>query len=386
MPVSMNTCIDYFIDSLTGRSPETRRNYERDLQQFKLYLVLYRAHTVAKRDSKKLAQLQQALNAANGKLWDTASLKRDYNQELTSQTLLDWFDINLDKLRKEDIVGFFGYLESTKGLGRATLLRRLAALRRFFRLLAKEGYQIAPEVLDRLDDMEMKRERKLPIALTTDEVMAFLDVIDNVRDRAIIVVMLFMGLRISEVVRLNVDDIIPSAVGITLRGKGAKERYVPLHERVHEMVQAYLAVRPEAVRDRYGEPLFVSNRHTRIDTSTVRRFIKRYSQDVTDLESRKRHKLSPHKFRHTFATMLLTSGVDIRYIQELLGHQNLSTTEIYTTVRATELERAVAKHPLGESLRSDADQLSTAELHAGSHRSAQKKATTRAGTRHKRSQ
>lgn len=347
MSVSMNACLDYFLDSLVGRAPETRRNYERDLQQFKLFLVLMRPHVVKQRDQERLQLLQADLAKGRGKLWDTATLERDYNTELKSQTLLDWFDVNLDLVRKEDIMGFFGYLESTKRLSRATILRRLATLRRFFRLLVKEGYEISSEVVERLDDMQIKPERKLPIALTEDEVLAFLDSIKNVRDRAIIVVMVFMGLRISEVVGLNVSDIHPGKAGVTLRGKGAKERYVPVHPRVLEAVQAYLDVRPEAPRDAHGLPLFVSNRQKRIDSSTVRRFIKRYCLEAPELDSRKRLHLSPHKFRHTFATLLLGAGVDIRYIQELLGHQNLSTTEIYTTVREAELDRAVARHPLG---------------------------------------
>src|SRR5690606_27676014 len=119
-----------------------------------------------------------------------------------------------------DIVGYFSYLESEKGLSRSTLLRRLASLRRFFTLLAKERFPVAPEVVERLDDTEIPRDRRLPIALEQDEALDFLAVIDKSRDRAIVMVMLFMGLRISEVVQLNVDDIDDHTEGITFRGKG----------------------------------------------------------------------------------------------------------------------------------------------------------------------
>lgn len=144
MTLSMNLCIDYFLDSLTGYSQETRRNYERDLQQLKLYLVLFRPHTLMESalvgtSHAKIAQLKAQLEKSQGKLWDTRSLKRRYDRELTSQTILDSIDIDVTKLRKEDIAGFFGYLESTKGLSRATLLRRLASLRRFFPLLVERG-------------------------------------------------------------------------------------------------------------------------------------------------------------------------------------------------------------------------------------------------------
>ncbi|HHT27100.1 MAG TPA: tyrosine-type recombinase/integrase [Firmicutes bacterium] len=353
MTLSMNLCIDYFLDSLTGYSQETRRNYERDLQQLKLYLVLFRPHTLMESalvgtSHAKIAQLKAQLEKSQGKLWDTRSLKRRYDRELTSQTILDSIDIDVTKLRKEDIAGFFGYLESTKGLSRATLLRRLASLRRFFRFLSKEGYAVDSGLIDRLADISIRRERKLPMVLSADEVLSFLQSIDNVRDRTIIIVMLFMGLRISEVVSLNVDEITDAVEGVTLRGKGAKERYVPVHQQVRTAVAAYKSIRPDAEEDKLGEPLFVSNRGKRIDPSTVRKFIKRYCMAMPDLDARKRRHLSPHKFRHTFATLLLSGGVDIRYIQELLGHQNLSTTEIYTSVQTQELTRAVAKHPLGD--------------------------------------
>ena len=348
MTTSYNACVDYFLDSLTGRSPQTRRNYECDLEQFKLFLVLMRPHVVTRMDQERLNQLKAELRKSDGKLWDTELLSRNYKTRLRSQALLDWFDVEIDRIRKEDVLAFFAFLESTKGVSRSTLLRRLASLRQFFRLMVREEFPVCQETLDKLNDIRIPAERKLPVALDEDEVMGFLRSIDSERDRAIIVVMLFMGLRVSEVVQLNVNDIQPGQRSITIRGKGSKERQIPIHPIVHEAVQAFLKVRIDAPADDLGEPLFVSNRKKRIDPSTIRRFIKRYSLAVDELEMRKKQRLSPHKFRHTFATLLLSNGVDIRYIQELLGHQHLSTTEIYTAVSSTELEAAIAKHPLGD--------------------------------------
>ncbi|MGI6082330.1 MAG: tyrosine-type recombinase/integrase [Limnochordia bacterium] len=348
MTTSYNACVGYFLDSLTGRSPQTRRNYECDLQQFKLFLVLMRPHVLTRVDRERLDQLQSDLRKADGKLWDTDLLSRNYKTRLRSQALLDWFDVEIDRIGKEDVLAFFSFLESSKGVSRSTLLRRLACLRQFFRLMIREGFPVRQDTLDKLNDMRIRTERKVPVALNEDEVLGFLTSIESERDRAIIVVMLFMGLRVSEVVQLNVNDIQPGQRSITIRGKGAKERYVPIHPLVHDAVQAYLKVRIDAVSDELGEPLFVSNRKKRIDPSTIRRFIKRYSLAVDELEMRKRQRLSPHKFRHTFATLLLSNGVDIRYIQELLGHQHLSTTEIYTAVSSAELDEAIAKHPLGD--------------------------------------
>ena len=343
---SFNIGCDYFLASLTGRSERTKVAYDKDLLQFKLYLVLFRGHLITSGDRALIPKLEEHLEKANGKLVDTRFSTRRHRQESQSRTILDQFDVALDEIRKEDIVGYFGYLESGKGLTRSTLLRRLASLRRFFSLLFKEGYPIAPEVVEKLDDMEIRRDRRLPIALDRDEALAFLDVIDNPRDRAMVLVMLFMGLRISEVVQLNVDDIGRHTDGITFVGKGGKERYVPVHPVVRDAIADYKLVRPEVMSDSEGEPLFVSQHRRRIDPSTVRRFIKRYAEKVEQMESRKRQKLSPHKLRHTFATLLLQGDVDIRHIQELLGHENLSTTEIYTSVHKRDLERAIDRHPL----------------------------------------
>ncbi len=346
MTQSFNQASSYFIDSLTGRSQQTKEAYEKDLLQFKLYLVLYRRHLITRGRLDELATLETELTRAHGKLIDTRHATRRHRSELRPRALLDQYDIAIDALTKEDIVGYFGYLESGKQLSRATLLRRLASLRRFLTLLFKEGYGVAADVVEKLEDMEIRRERKLPIALDRDEAIDFLSVINDLRDRAIVLVMLFMGLRISEVVRLNVDDITEQTPGITFRGKGDKERFVPVHPTVREVVLAYAAIRPEAPRDSLGEPLFVSKQRRRIDPSTVRHFIKRYAQQAAGLENRKRERLSPHKLRHTFATLLLQGDVDIRHIQELLGHENLSTTEIYTSVNRRDLSKAIHRHPL----------------------------------------
>lgn len=347
MATSLNQCIEYFIDSLAGRSEQTKDAYYKDLLQFKLYLVLHRRHLILKGDPDRRERLASELERSNGKLVDTRYSARKHRSELRSRALLDEFDIDLELCRKEEIVGYFGYLESGKKLSRATLLRRLASLRKFFALLVRERYPVHPEVLEKLEDMEIRRERKLPIALERDEVLDFMKLVTDPRDRAILTVMLYMGLRISEVIQLNVDDITDQTEGISFQGKGGKERYVPLHPTVREAIRAYKEVRLPAERDALGEPMFVSRHRRRIDPSTVRRFIKKYATMAERLESRKRQRLSPHKFRHTFATLLLQGDVDIRYIQELLGHENLSTTEIYTSVNKRDLTRAIDRHPLG---------------------------------------
>ncbi len=345
--VSLNRAIEYFMDSLMGRSLQTRNAYYRDLLQFKLYLVFYEPHTLCKGSSDRLPVLKEELDRAGGRIVDTRYQKQNSRVEARPRAVLDEFDCDLSRITKETVVGYFGYLESMRRLSRNTLSRRLASLRSFLRLLVKEGYNVDPTVLEKLDDLRIRPERSLPIALDPDEARDFLSVIDKPRDRAIVLVMLFMGLRISEVVQLNVDDIEEHTEGITFVGKGAKERYVPVHPIVKQAVLAYKKERPDVPKDDLGEPLFVSQHGRRIDPSTVRKFIKRYAREADTLDARKRRKLSPHKLRHTFATLLLQGDVDIRHIQELLGHEHLSTTQIYTSVVKRDLERAIARHPLG---------------------------------------
>lgn len=349
MPVSFNRTSSYFIDSLTGRSESTKEAYDKDLQQFKAYLVVYRSHLICEGNLDLVHDFRTELDKSGGKLTDTRYLERHYRTEIKSQALLDQFDLDLSKLAKADIVGYFGYLESTRRLSRSTLLRRLTSLKRFFAFLAKEKILVATEIMERLDDMQLKRERKLPIALDLDEVLEFLSLIDDPRDRALILVMVYMGLRISEVVQLNAQDITNSTEGVTIYGKGNKERYVPIHPVAKEAVLVYKSIRPESVPDELGDPLFLSNRRRRIDPSTVRKMIKAYAAKTEQLDHKKRERLSPHKFRHTFATLLLQGDVDIRFIQELLGHEHLSTTEIYTSVVRKDLEKAISRHPLGQN-------------------------------------
>lgn len=344
--VSLNQTMEYFIDSLTGRSTQTRTAYYRDLLQFKLYLVSYHREILTRGSPERIAVLHEQLELSDGKLIDTRYQKQNHQVEARPRAILDEFDCDMSLITREIIVAYFGYLESMRQLSRNTLSRRLASLRSFFRLLSKEGYSIDSQALEKLDDMEIRRERTLPIALDSDEARTFLSVITKCRDRAIVLVMLFMGLRISEVVQLNVEDIEERTDGITFLGKGAKERYVPVHPAVKEAVLAYKQERPEVDKDEHGDPLFVSQHGRRIDPSTVRKFVKNYGKRAASLDSRKRRKLSPHKLRHTFATLLLQGDVDIRHIQELLGHEHLSTTEIYTSVVKKDLERAIRRHPL----------------------------------------
>lgn len=331
-----------------GRAQATRQAYYRDLLQFKLYLVLHRPDCVVRGSPERIRALQLELERAGGRLIDTRFSRQKSQEEIRPRAILDEFDCDLARVTREVIVSYFGYLETARNVGRNTLYRRSSSLRRFFRLLAKEGFEIDHGALEKLDDLDIRPERVLPVVLTHEEALHFMQVIDRARDRAIILVMLYMGLRIAELIRLNVDDITSDTTGITFLGKGSKERYVPVHPTVRDAVILYKETdRRPAKKDALGDPLFVSQQGNRMDPSTVRRMIYKYAQKAVQVDPRKRPRLSPHKFRHTFATLLLQGNVDIRHIQELLGHEHLSTTQIYTSVVRRDLHRAIEKHPLG---------------------------------------
>lgn len=352
---SFNWACTYFVDSLTGRSAHTRRNYRNDLQRFKLFLLL-RYPELARDPYGEPApfdpsSLDDALHDSGGKLLNPkggrggVALKPHLSK---ARELFDQYDVSIADIGKDHIVGFFSHMEQDQGLTRNSLARRLVTLRRFFGMLQAEGLPVQEGVVEKLETMGFSNQRHVPLTLTEEEVRAFLSVVDNPRDRAIIYIMLFMGLRVSEVVRLNGDDLRESDTGVIIRGKGNKERYVPIHPQVRPVVAAWRRVRPSGIiPDEHGIPLFVSRLKRRIDPSTVRHAINTYANKAADrLRPDKARRLSPHKFRHTFATLLLQGQVDIRYIQELLGHEHLSTTQIYTRVERLDLHRAIEGHRL----------------------------------------
>lgn len=181
-----------------------------------------------------------------------------------------------------------------------------------------------------------RRPRKLPVYLTAAERDAILEAAFDsaprgvpagaARNTAILAIGLYAGLRVSEICRLDVGDIDLDAGTIRVReGKGGKDRELPLHAFAGELVAAYLATRlPSDRMGGRGSPVFVSRQGSRIHPRTVQRMV---AALATDAGLAKR--VSPHKLRHTFATLLLEEDVDLRVIQELLGHASIATTELY---------------------------------------------------------
>ncbi len=245
------------------------------------------------------------------------------------------------------------------GRSRASVARRLSALRTFVRFLRREGWiETDPTALA----VSPKHEHRIPAHLSVDEMSRLLEAPDTSgplgrRDHAILELFYASGLRLSELVGLDVEDVNLHARIVRVRGKGSKERLVPFNTSARTALRAWYADRamlrakanpkshiphPKGSRRKAdSDPLFVNARGTRLTGRSVQRLVARYVAGCSA-----RFGISPHALRHSFASHLLQRGADLRAIQELLGHVQLSTTQRYTHVNAAQLLDAYRKaHP-----------------------------------------
>jgi len=235
-----------------------------------------------------------------------------------------------------------------QGQARASVARKLSALRAFGRYMKREGWiEFDPSALA----VAPKREQKVPAHLTVDEMSRLLEMPDTTtplgrRDRAWLELFYASGLRLSELVGLDLEDVNLSARMVRVMGKGGKERIVPFNASARTAIAAWLKDRQLLTRSqkpgaRSPNALFVNSRGARLTGRSVQRFVSRYVAACST-----RFGISPHALRHSFATHLLSAGADLRAIQELLGHVQLSTTQRYTHVNAAQLLDVYRKaHP-----------------------------------------
>jgi integrase/recombinase XerC len=234
-----------------------------------------------------------------------------------------------------------------RGHKKSSLARKLAAQRSFFRYLVDEGVlQKSPAEIVATP----KQEKNLPAFLPVDEVFTLVGAPDpsttwGARDRAMLETLYSCGIRVSELVGLSDGDVDFHLGVARVTGKGRKERVVPIGGKAVEALQAYLPQRDEVLarrkRSETPVPLFINPRGTRLSTRSVARILQKHV-----IQSGLWRKISPHALRHTFATHLLDAGVDLRAIQEMLGHVSLSTTQRYTHVSVDKLMEVYDKaHP-----------------------------------------
>ncbi len=232
---------------------------------------------------------------------------------------------------------------------KSSIARKLAALRTFFQFLIREG---AVESNPAKLVSTPRLEKKLPNHLSVEDAVRFIETPDEAtdlgkRDRAILEMLYGTGVRVSELVKLDLRDIDFRGRTIRVKGKRRKERVVPFGEpALHSLMRYLTEVRPAFLNnaplaERDGAAVFLNYQGTRITTRSVGRMVDKYIKICAGI-----HDISPHSLRHSFATHLLDSGADLRDIQELLGHARLSTTQIYTHVSMEKLIEVYDKaHP-----------------------------------------
>lgn len=234
---------------------------------------------------------------------------------------------------------------TTRGYARTSVARKAAALRAFYRFLSRrEGRKGNPALAVETP----KRGRRLPHVVKRAEMEALLslppdDDVWGLRDRAILELLYGAGVRVAELTGLDLDDVDFRQGLVRVLGKGRKERIVPLGEPALDALRTWIAQgRPEAARE--GSPaavLFYNRRGKRIGQRDVRALVTRYAREAVP-----GGKVSPHTFRHTFATHLLEGGADLRSVQELLGHVDIKTTQLYTQVSRERLRKVYERsHP-----------------------------------------
>lgn len=325
-------------------SPYTARCYGADLRQYVEHLVS-----------------EYKLGSPSGQSTDNSNepkqlaVDQSYETEAKDKPLdAGWLAAVQDKLKSADAMTVRGFLSFLDGFGysSATTARKIATLRSFYKWMHKR------EIVDS-NPMQLirtpKQSKRLPKSISVEQVEKLLSTPDNrtilgARDRAILETLYSTGVRVSELVDMNRGDLDLSGQLVQVRGKGRKERLVPLGSHAVAAIRHYLMLlepdkRYRALREKVGGdsqlPLFINKNGSRLSSRSVRRKLDKYLTEA-GLDPG----ISPHTLRHSFATHLLDNGADLRSVQELLGHQSLSTTQIYTHLSSFRLKHAYQEaHP-----------------------------------------
>ncbi len=309
-------------ETIKGHSRATVDEYFLDLRNFFRYLII-----------------ERGLVPRSTEL-DDISIQDVDLKLIASVTLNDVYDymafLSRDKVKNERSH------EPEYGLMASSRARKIATIRSFYKYLTVKTKQLDVNPVEGLDTP--KTTKSLPRYLTLDESRRLLDAVDGVnreRDYCIICLFLNCGLRISEIVGLNIGDVRGDSLRVL--GKGNKERIVYLNDACQAAIEAYKPVRSQMVGSSVSA-LFVSNRRQRMGREAVHAMVKKTLLKA-GLDP---DKYSSHKLRHTAATLMLQNGVDVRTLQEVLGHEHLNTTQIYTHVDNSELRVAAQANPLAE--------------------------------------
>jgi integrase/recombinase XerC len=253
---------------------------------------------------------------------------------------------SLDKVDKHVLRDYMAYLME-QGIAKPSIARKLSAIRSFYRYLVREG--ILPQ--NPLEQAASpKLDRRLPSFLTVEETVKLLKAPDTntpqgQRDRALIELIYAAGLRVSELASLDLEQVNLDTREIRVWGKGSKERVVLMGEPAAVALASYFSQgRPRLQGEKRTTAVFLNPQGGRLTERTVQKMLGRYAK-IAGINKR----VYPHLLRHTFATHLLDGGADLRVVQELLGHANLSTTQIYTHVTQSQAKKVyLAAHPMAQ--------------------------------------
>ena len=263
---------------------------------------------------------------------------------------IDITDIDIDFIKTIRIEELYRYqsfspemMQSSNALSAASRCRRTSSVKSFFQYLTAKRHLLDYNVCQELD--MPKRQASLPRYLEESECDAILNTCEGpfaLRDYCMLMILLCCGLRVSELVSLNLTDVYEDHLRVV--GKGNKERVVFFAEGCREAIDDYLSVRnPEHILPEDKNALFISRDHRRICVRGVQKMLDKKLK-MAGLDA---SRFSPHKLRHTAATLMLKNGVDTRALQEVLGHSNLNTTQIYTHLDNASLREAALANPIG---------------------------------------
>lgn len=297
-----------YLTTITGKSQRTRKEYEYDLILFMRFLKA---------------------------IEEDIPLDRLHTIDISAVTIDQIKEVSL-----EDLYLFMEYCEVQRGNSSSARARKVATLKAFFKYLKGKRRLIEENPAEHLETPKIGRRQ--PVYLNYSEAKDFIGAVQtqsySARDECMMVFFLNLGIRVSELCSLNIDSI--NGRMLTVIGKGNKERHVYLNDACMNALEKYLSER-HAFKGEGKEPLFISQKGTRFARQSIARIVKAINANSHS----PKEKLTPHKLRHTSATMMYKSGADIRTLQHILGHSSVATTQIYTHIEDEQIQQVLKNNP-----------------------------------------